>query len=45
MTLTDDGISGMAAVDDEEDPLKAVALEFSSEANDLEAGCSFDKNE
>lgn len=45
MAMTDDRISGTAAVDDEDDPLKAVALEFSSEANDLDAGSSVDKNE
>lgn len=34
--LTDDKISGTAAADGEDDPLKAVALDLSSEANDLE---------
>jgi hypothetical protein len=34
--LADDKISGTAAIGDEDDPLKAIALDMSSEANDLD---------
>lgn len=42
--LTDDKLSGTAAVDDEDDPLKAVALDLSSEANDLDEKSINDNN-